>query len=484
MSVGESRPGENDAIVVGSGPNGLLAAITLARAGLQVTVYEAASQVGGGLRSEPLTLDGFLHDVCSAVHPLALASPAFADLDLEARGVRWCMPEVALAHPLDGGIAARVVGSVDETADGLGADRAAYRKLMAPLVGHGDVIVDGMLSPLRVPRAPVTLGRFGLSAVRSAQGLARSRFETPEARALFAGIAAHAMLPLTDTGTAGYGLFLGLLAHLVGWPVVEGGSQRLADALVAILEEHSGRVVTDHEVTSLRDLPPARAIVLDLTPRQILRIAAGELPPRYVRGLERFRYGPGVFKIDWALDGPVPWSAPGVADTATVHLGGSLEEMVASESDSNAGRYAERPYVLFVQPTVVDPSRAPAGKHVAWAYCHVPNGSTRDRTPEIEAQVERFAPGFRDLVLERHVMDSSAVEAHNANYVGGDINGGAGDIRQLVTRPVISPRPWVTPRPGLYICSSSTPPGGGVHGMCGLHAARAVLARPGVAFTR
>jgi phytoene dehydrogenase-like protein len=292
------------------------------------------------------------------------------------------------------------------------------------------------------------------------------------------------MLPLADTGTAGYGLFLGLLAHLVGWPVVEGGSQHLADVLVAILEASGGTVVTDHEVTSLRDLPPARAVVLDLTPRQILRIGAGELPHRYVHGLERFRYGPGVFKIDWALDGPVPWAAPGVADTATVHLGGTLEEMIRSESDSHAGVHAARPYVLFVQPTVVDPSRAPAGKHVAWAYCHVPNGSVRDRTSEIEAQVERFAPGFRDLVLARHVMDTAAVEAHDANYVGGDINGGAGDIRQLFTRPVISPRPWVTPRPGLYICSSSTPPGGGVHGMCGRHAAEAVLARPAARFTR
>jgi phytoene dehydrogenase-like protein len=479
-----SRAGENDAIVVGSGPNGLLAAITLARAGLKVTVFEAAPHAGGGLRSEPLTLDGFVHDVCSAVHPLALASPAFADLDLEAHGVRWCMPDVALAHPLDGGIAATVVCSVEETADGLGVDGDVYRELMAPLVEHGDAIIDGLLSPIRVPRAPITLARFGFSAVRSAKGLASSRFETPLARALFAGIAAHAMLPLADTGTAGYGLFLGLLAHLVGWPVVEGGSQHLADVLVAILEASGGTVVTDHEVTSLRDLPPARAVVLDLTPRQILRIGAGELPHRYVHGLERFRYGPGVFKIDWALDGPVPWAAPGVADTATVHLGGTLEEMIRSESDSHAGVHAARPYVLFVQPTVVDPSRAPAGKHVAWAYCHVPNGSVRDRTSEIEAQVERFAPGFRDLVLARHVVVTAAVEAHDANYVGGDINGGAGDIRQLFTRPVISPRPWVTPRPGLYICSSSTPPGGGVHGMCGRHAAEAVLARPAARFTR
>ncbi|MCU1459103.1 MAG: dependent oxidoreductase [Actinomycetia bacterium] len=476
--------GENHATVVGSGPNGLLAAITLARAGLDVTVFEAAPQLGGGLRTEPLTLDGFVHDVCSAVHPLALASPAFADLDLEGRGVHWCSPEVALAHPLDGGIAAYVVRSVDRTAENLGADASAYRKLMTPLVEHGDAVVDGMLSALQIPRAPVTLARFGLSAIRSARGLARSRFVTPAARAMFGGIAAHAMLPLTDVGTAGYGLFLGLLAHHVGWPVVEGGSQVLADSLVAVLEEHGGKVVTDHEVTSLAELPPSRAVVLDLTPRQILRVADGELPHRYARSLRRFRYGPGVFKIDWALDGPVPWSAPEACRTATVHLGGTLEEMVLSESESNAGRLAERPYVLFVQPTVVDPTRAPTGKHVAWAYCHVPNGSTADRTDAIEAQVERFAPGFRDLVLARSVMNSADVERHNANYVGGDINGGAGDIRQLFTRPVVSPHPWVTPRPGLYICSSSTPPGGGVHGMCGLHAARAVLARPGARFTR
>lgn len=463
--------------MVGSGPNGLVAAITLARAGWHVTVLEASDRVGGGLRSDALTRDGFIHDVCSAVHPLALSSPALRELPLGEHGVRWCLPRAALAHPLDGGRAAVLAGSVAETAGGLGQDDAAYRALMGPLVEHAPALVDALLSPLRVPRSPLALGRFGTVAIRSAAKLARSRFTTDEARALLGGVAAHAILPLDAWGTAGYGLFLAVLGHHVGWPVVEGGSQRLADALAAILREHGGEIVTGNEVTALAQLPPAGAVLLDLTPRQVVRIAGNELPARYARALGRYRYGAGVFKIDWALDGPVPWSAAGARDAGTVHLGGTIDEIAASEAEVHAGRHPERPYVIFVQPTVVDASRAPHGKQVAWAYCHVPNGSTRDCTEQIEAQVERFAPGFRELVLERHVMDTAALEHHNANYVGGDINGGAGDLRQLVTRPVISWRPWVTPRKGLYLCSSSTPPGGGVHGMCGWHAARAVLRR-------
>jgi phytoene dehydrogenase-like protein len=337
-------------------------------------------------------------------------------------------------------------------------------------------LVDAMLSPFGFPRAPIATARFGLKGVRPASSLA-SRFADEPARTLIAGSAAHAVLPLDAAGTLGYGLFLTLLGHLVGWPIAEGGSQRIADALVSLLTAHGGEVVTGAEVTSLADLPPARAVLLDLTPRQVLRIAGDAAPARYARALERFRYGPGVFKVDWALDGPIPWKAPETARAATVHLGGSLAELAASEAAVAAGQHHERPYVIAVQASLFDETRAPAGGHTAWAYCHVPNGSTVDRTDAIEAQFERFAPGFRDRVVERHTMNAREMEVHNANYVGGDIGGGAADIRQLFTRPVISPHPWVTPIPHVYLCSSSTPPGGGIHGMCGFHAATAVLRR-------
>jgi len=469
-------PSPVDAVVVGSGPNGLVAAVTLARAGWHVVVYEAADTVGGGMRSAALTRPGFVHDVCSAVHPLALGSPALRSLPLEDHGVRWIHPDAPLAHPLDGGRAAMLERSVDVTAEGLGADRDAYRSLMQPLVDHGLDLVDSMMSPLRVPKAPIAMGRFGLRAIRSTTALA-SRFDGDEARALIAGSAAHSMLPLGALGTGGYGLFLTMLGHVVGWPVAQGGSQRIADALVALLAEHGGEVVTGVEVTTLAQLPPARAVVLDVTPRQLRRIAGEAAPARYARALDRYRYGPGVFKVDYALDGPIPWRAPQVARAATVHVGGSIEEVAASEAEVAAGRIAERPFVIAVQPSQFDPTRAPSGAHTAWAYCHVPNGSTADRSDAIEAQIERFAPGFRDVITDRHVMSSVAFEQHDANFVGGDINGGAGDVRQLFTRPVVSLHPWVTPIPHVYLCSSSTPPGGGVHGMCGWHAARAVLRR-------
>ena len=469
--------GNPDAVVVGAGPNGLVAAVTLARAGWHVMVLEAAATPGGGLRTAALTDTGFLHDVCAAVHPLALASPAFGALPLAEHGVRWISPAVPLAHPLDRDRAVLLERSVDDTALRMGTDRPAYRSLFEPFVEHGQAIVDGLLSPLSVPRAPVPLARFAWSALRSADRLARARFATEEPRALLAGMASHSMLRLDARGTAGYGTFLGMLGHLVGWPLVEGGSQRLADALVAILRAHGGEIVTSTEVTSLDELPPARAIVLDVTPRQLLRIAGERLPDGYVRALRRFRYGPGAFKIDWALDGPIPWAASEVATAATVHVGGTIDEIAASEAAVQAGRHAERPFVILVQPSGFDASRAPAGKHAVWAYCHVPHGSDVDQTEAIERQIERFAPGFRDRVIARHTMNPLGLEAYNANYVGGDIIGGAGDLRQLVTRPVISTHPWRTPLPGVYLCSSSTPPGGGVHGMCGWHAARAVLRR-------
>jgi phytoene dehydrogenase-like protein len=469
-------PGQFDAVVVGSGPNGLVAAVTLARAGWRVIVLEASDTAGGGLRSWALTGAGYVNDVCSAVHPLGVGSPALRALPLEDHGLRWIQPDAALAHPLDGGRVALLERSVDATARGLDADADAYRSLLAPLVDDGYELIDSMMSPLRVPKAPIATARFGLKALRSATSLA-TRFADDKARALLAGAAAHAVLPLDAAGTAGYGLFMTMLGHVVGWPIAEGGSQRIADALLALLVAHGGEVVTGVEVTSLAQLPPARAVLLDLTPRQVRRIAGDAAPARYARALDRYRYGPGVFKVDWALDGPIPWRAPEAARAATVHVGGAITDIVASEAAVAAGRHDDRPFVILVQPSLFDSTRAPAGAHTAWAYCHVPNGSTVDRTVAIEAQVERFAPGFRDRVVETHTMNTDAFERHDANYVGGDISGGVGDLRQLFTRPVVSVHPWVTPIPHVYLCSSSTPPGGGVHGMCGWHAARAVLAR-------
>jgi phytoene dehydrogenase-like protein len=464
-----------DAVVVGSGPNGLAAALTLAAAGRSVHVLEAEATPGGGMRSAALTLPGFVHDVCSTVHPLLLASPFFRSLSLPA--VTPVFPEVEYAHPLDGGRAAVVRRSVEETAAGLGADGAAYARLMRPLVARWEDLVEGVMAPLlRVPRHPVTMAAFGLRGLRSVAGLTR-RFETEEARALLGGAAAHAMLPLDAPMTGGVALLLGLLAHAVGWPAVEGGTQVLADALVTALEKQGGTLTYGTRVGALTELPRAKAVLFDVTPRQLVAIAGEKLPATYRARLARYRYGPGIFKVDWALDGPIPWAATDVRRAGTVHVGGPFAEVAASEAAANAGEHAERPYVLLAQQTVFDPSRAPAGKHTAWAYCHVPSGSTFDMTERIEAQVERFAPGFRDLVLARATRDSVAVEAHNANYVGGDVNGGVQDLRQQLFRPVPSLHPYRTPSRGLYLCSSSTPPGGGVHGMCGYWAAREALRR-------
>jgi phytoene dehydrogenase-like protein len=399
-------------------------------------------------------------------------------LDLERHGLRWIEPDAAYVHPLDGGRAAVVERSLDATVHGLGRDGRAYQSLLGPMVAKGNEIIDGIMSPLGVPRAPFAMARFGLQALRPATNLARA-FSTDEGRALLAGSAAHAILPLNKLGTGGYGLFMTLLAHKVGWPIPEGGSQRIADALVAELEAHGGKVETGVEVQTLADLPSARAVLLDVTPRQLLRIGGDAVPARYARALRRYRYGPGVFKIDWALREPIPWQSPDAARSATVHVAGTYEQVVASEAEMGAGRHSDAPFIILVQPSLFDSTRAPDGAHTAWGYCHVPNGSTLDRTEVIERQIERFAPGFRDVVLERRTMNTAAFERHNGNYIGGDINGGAGDVRQIFTRPVNSIRPWVTPIPHVYLCSSSTPPGGGVHGMCGWHAARAALRREG-----
>jgi phytoene dehydrogenase-like protein len=465
-----------EAVVVGSGPNGLVAAITLARAGWSVRVLEAADEPGGGMRSAELTLPGFIHDVCSTVQPLALGSPALRALPLADHGLEWVHPDVALAHPLDDGRAALLHRSVGDTAAGLGVDARAYRRLVDPHLRAGFDLTDGLLSPFRIPpRHPVALARFGLVGLAPADWLARRWFEDQPAQAMFAGLAAHSILSLRAPVTTGYGLVLGLLAHLVGWPIVRGGSVRLGDALIAELEAHGGRVECDQRVTDLGDLRSAGAVLLDMSPHQALELSGVRFPDRYRRRLAGYRLGAGVHKVDWALDGPIPWTAPEVARAGTVHLGGTRAEITAAEGQVASGSHPERPFVLLVQHSLFDPERVPAGKHSAWAYCHVPNGSTVDMTERIEAQVERFAPGFRDRILARSVLGTAALEAHNPNYRGGDINGGAADLRQFVARPTLGLRPWRTPVEGIYLCSASTPPGGGVHGMCGWHAAQTVL---------
>jgi phytoene dehydrogenase-like protein len=467
----------NDAVVVGAGPNGLAAAIVLARAGRRVTLIEGAETLGGGCRSEELTLPGFVHDTCSTVHSLALASPFLSSLPLAEHGLELAHPDAPLAHPFDDGSAVMLERSVEETARGLGPDAQAYRRLFDPLVRTADELMREILGPLRPPRHPLVLARFGVSALRSATGLTRARFQGERARALLAGCCAHSMLSLRSPASAAFGIVLALSAHQVGWPVARGGSQRLADALSSYLRSLGGEIQTGRWVDSLDEVASTGATLLDVTPRQLVRLAGHRLPDRYARRLGRYRYGPGVFKLDWALDGPIPWSAAEVSRAGTVHLGGKLDEIAASEDAVSKGEHPPRPFVLLVQPSLFDPTRAPAGKHTAWAYCHVPNGSSRDMTEAIEAQVERFAPGFRDLIAARSAMDSAEVERRNPNYVGGDINGGLQDLRQLFTRPVARPVPYSTPVEGLYICSSSTPPGGGVHGMCGYFAARYALRR-------
>ncbi len=474
-----SRRVAYDAIVVGSGPNGLAAAVTLARAGRSVCVYEAKETIGGGARSKELTLPGFVHDVCSAIHPLGIGSPFFRDLPLAQYGLEWQHPPVPLAHPLDDGSAMLLERSVEATGETLGYDAQAYAHLMEPLAHSWDRLAEAFLGPLRVQSArhPLLMTHFGLLALRSAQGLAQHVFRGERARALFAGMAAHSMLPLEQMPSAAFGLVLGAAGHALGWPVPRGGSQMIVDALAAYLRSLGGEIVTGVEVTSLEQLPAAHAVLFDVTPRQLVRIAGEHLPQSYQRRLQRYRYGPGAFKIDYALDGPIPWKARECLLAGTVHLGGTLAEIARSERQIWQHVAPERPYVLVAQQSLFDPTRAPVGKQTAWAYCHVPNGSTVDMTARIEAQIERFAPGFRERVLARHVMTPADMELYNANYIGGDINGGASTLLQLFTRPLARLNPYTTPNERIYLCSSSTPPGGGVHGMCGYYAAHAALQR-------
>ena len=464
-----------DAVIVGSGPNGLAAGVTLAAAGLRVHVIEGAATPGGGCRTEELTLAGFRHDVCSAAHPLALASPFFQRFGLAARGVRFAHPEVVLAHPLDGGRAAVVARSVTDTAARLGGDAAAYRRLMRPLADGGGALAEAILSSMRRPPRPsAALAAYGRNGLRSAAAVAR-RFATEEARGLFAGVAAHAMLPLDASPTAGVGLLLTSLAHTVGWPVVEGGSARLAEAMIEAIVTAGGQVETGNWVRSLADLPNAPATLLDVSPRSFVALAGGALPARYRDALARFRYGAGICKADFALSGPVPWRNEATRRAGTVHLGGGFEEIAAAEAAVARGEHPDSPYVLVVQAGVADPTRAPRGRHTLWTYCHVPAGSAVDMTARIEAQIERFAPGFRDLVLARRTRTAAEEEAQNPNYVGGDIACGTQTVRQVLARPAARWNPYRTPLRGVYLCSSATPPGPGVHGRCGELAALTAL---------
>ena len=468
-----AHPYAYDAVVIGSGPNGLAAAITIAQSGRSVIVYESQPTVGGGVRSANLTAPGFTHDVCSAVYPLAIGSPFFRQLPLDQHGLQWIQPPAPLAHPLDDGTAVMLERSVDATCENLEVDGAAYRNLMKWLVKKWDGLDTDILAPPRLPRRPLSLARFGLRAIRPARRLAENVFAGQRARALFAGLAAHSMLPLEYAASAAFGLVLGAAAHALGWPIARGGAQRLADALASYLQQLGGEIVINRCITSLDDLPASRVVLCDLTPRQLLGIAGSRFSSRYRRRLQHYRYGMGAFKMDWALSAPVPWKAASCARAATIHLGGTLDEIALSERAAWRGDPAGRPFVLVAQPSLFDDSRAPATKHTLWAYCHVPHGSNFDMTHRVEAQIERFAPGFRDLVIARNVMAPGDLEAHNANLVGGDINGGAAILQQLFFRPTV--RLYKTSLKGLYICSSSTPPGGGVHGMCGYFAALQAL---------
>jgi phytoene dehydrogenase-like protein len=471
-----------DAVVVGAGPNGLAAAITLARAGVSVVVLEAADKPGGGTRSEELTLPGFVHDVCSAIHPLGVSSPFFLDVPLTDFGLEWVHPETPVAHPLPDGRAGVIEQSLDETVSALGRDGAAWRRMVTPLVRRWEGFAESVLGPmLRVPPHPLTLTRFGIRALPPAVMLARTLFREDAARAAFVGLAAHAILDLRLPMTSSFGVMFAAAAHVGGWPAARGGSQRIADAMVAYLESMGGEVVTGYRVRSLADLPESKVALFDTTPRHLVEIAGDRIPTRFRTRLERFRYGPAAFKVDYALDGPVPWKAEACRRAGSVHVCGTLDEVAAAEADVTKGRHPERPFVICTQPSLFDESRAPAGKHTLWAYCHTPSGSTVDMLPAVEAQIERFAPGFRDLVLARSVMAPADVEAHGINYIGGDIAGGSHGGLQLVARPVLSTDPYKVPVDGLptYLCSSSTPPGAGVHGMCGWWAAKSALKRLG-----
>ena len=464
-----------DAVVVGSGPNGLAAAITMQQQGLSVLLIEGKENIGGGLRSAELTLPGFIHDICSAIHPTAVASPYLKTLPLQNHGLEYIFPEIAAAHPFDDGTAATLKQSLEKTAQAFGEDEQAYLKLFRPILKEWPGLIKEIMAPLHIPAKPFALAGFGLKALLPAVTLANNTFKTTHARGLWAGMAAHAIQPLTNISTSAIALVLMAAGHNQGWPIPKGGSMAIAQALASYFTSLGGKIQTNFTVSSLSQLPSCHAVLFDLTPKQILKIAGHEFSPMYKKQLQKYRYGMGVYKIDWALDAPIPFKNSDCRAAGTVHLGNTLEEIAASEQLTVDGKHPEKPFVLLAQQSLFDGSRAPAGKHTAWAYCHVPNNSAADMSTAIEQQVERFAPGFRDLILGRHVMNAQQIENYNPNYIGGDINGGVADITQLFTRPALKLSPYRTSKKGLYICSSSTPPGGGVHGMCGYHAARRAL---------
>lgn len=465
--------------MIGAGPNGLAAAIVLAKAGLRTTVFEAAGSVGGGARSAELTLPGFVHDICSAVHPLAIGSPVFSQFPLAAHGLEWIQPPVPLAHPFDDGSAAVLSRSIEETCAAWGPDGEAYARVASLFADRWKELACEILQPVfHLPRSPALLARFGWQALRPASAAARRLFRGPQARALFAGLAAHSLLPLQAPGSAAYAWVLAIAAHAAGWPIPRGGSQRIANALASYFESLGGTIITNTPIRSLDQFDRRALVLCDVTPRQFLDIGGDRLDGSFRNQLKSYRYGPGIFKIDWALSRPVPWRARECTQAGTIHLGASSEEIETSEGNTSAGKISERPFVLFVQPSLFDGSRAPQGNHTAWAYCHVPNGSDIDMTARVEAQVERFAPGFRDAILARHTFTAAQLERHNANLVGGDISGGRQNLTQLIFRPTRSL--YRTPLSNVYLCSASTPPGGGVHGMCGYHAARLALRDAGV----
>lgn len=463
-----------DAVVIGSGPNGLAAAITLQQKGLSVLIIEGKDEIGGGLRSAELTLPGFVHDICSAIHPLAIGSPFFETLPLNQHGLEYIIPEIAAAHPFDDGTEAVVYNSIHKTAKSLGIDEKAYLNLMEPVVNDWPGIASDVLGPLTFPKKPFDMAAFGLKALTSTTFLSK-RFKTKEAKGLWAGMAAHSIQPLTNLSTSAIGLVLLLSAHRKGWPIPKGGSAQIAKALASYFLSLGGKIETGRFVTSLDQLPSSKAVFFDVTPKQLLKIAGHKFSSIYKWQLERYRYGMGVFKMDWALDGPVNFKTEGARRAGTVHIGNTLEEIVLSEKEMASGIHSEKPYMLLAQQSLFDPTRAPEGKHTVWAYCHVPNGSTKDMSGIMEKQIERFAPGFRDQILGRHTMNTAEMETYNPNYIGGDINGGIIDIGQIFTRPALRSSPYRTSAKGLYLCSSSTPPGGGVHGMCGYHAAKRAL---------
>jgi len=460
--------------VVGSGPNGLAAAIRLAEQGLSVKVFEASDTIGGGMRTKELMQPGFRHDVCSAIHPLAASSPYLKHLPLEKHGLEWITPEFPVAHPMDDGTAVVMHHNISQTVEELGVDGSSYRSAMEPIADNWDTLTSDFLGPLRFPKHPIDLALFGLKALQPAS-LFQRRFKDERAKALFAGLVAHSILPLNAISTSAIGLVLGAAGHAVGWPMPKGGSQSIAEAMAGYFKSLGGEIETGSEITSVEQLPPSRAMLMDITPRQLIQIAGDRLPGSYINRLKKYRYGSGVFKVDYILSEPVPWNDPRCQRAGTIHLGGTFDEIAAGEKMMDSGQHVEKPYVLIAQQSNFDDTRTPDNRHTLWAYCHVPNGSTRYMTTEIENQIERFAPGFIDTIEQRHTMNTDQFHEYNANYFGGDINGGRQDIWQLFTRPVHLIHPYATPAKGLYLCSSSTPPGGGVHGMCGYHAATLAL---------